>query len=108
MGQTKVVRNAINRTFSSQGGVFWEGIKDSQLNEYWLKVLDEYLKQPIQNQNRKKAALTLGRNGQEGKEVYILSEKVQVWQEYRIALKLIFNYSALLFLSLFCAQMFSL
>ena len=78
MGQTKAVRNAINRTFSSQGGVFWQELKDSQLSAYWLKVLDEYLKQPKEDQNRKKAALSLGRNGQEGHEVYILSEKVQV------------------------------
>ena len=78
MGQTKAVRNAINRTFSAQGGVFWQGLKDSQLNEYWLKVLEEYLSLPLQNQNRKKAALALGRNGEDGSEVYILSENVQV------------------------------
>lgn len=72
MGQTKAVRNAINR------GVFWQEVKDSQLSAYWLKMLDEYLKQPKENQNRKKTALSLGRNGQEGREVYILSEKVQV------------------------------
>ena len=78
MCQTKAVRNAINRTFSAQGGVFWQGLKDSQLNEYWLKVLEEYLNQPLEDQNRKKAALALGRNGQDGEEVYILSETVQV------------------------------
>ena len=78
IGHTKAVRNTINRTLSPQGGVFWEGIKDSQLSEYCIRVLDEYLKQRIENQNRKKAALTLGRNGQEGEEVYILSEEVKV------------------------------
>lgn len=78
MSQTKAVRNAINRTFSAQGGVFWQGLTDSQLNQYWLKVLDEYLRQPRESQNRKKAALNLGRNGPEGKEVYILSGNVQV------------------------------
>ena len=75
MGQTKTLRNAINRTFSAQGGVFWQGLKDSQLNEYWLKVLEEYLSQPLESQNRKTAALALGRNGQEGEEVYIFSER---------------------------------
>lgn len=79
MSQTKAVRNAINPTFSAQGGVFWQGLKDSQLNEYWLKVLEDYLSQPLENQNRKKAALALGRNGREGEEVYVLSENVQVW-----------------------------
>lgn len=78
MGQTKAVRNAINRTFSAQGGAFWQGLKDTQLNEYWLKVLEEYLGQPLENQNRKKVALPLGRNGEDGGEVYILSENVQV------------------------------
>lgn len=79
MSQTKAVRNAINRTFSAQGGVFWQGLKDSQLNEYWLKVLEDYLSQPLENQNRKKVALALGRNGREGEEVYVLSENIQVW-----------------------------
>lgn len=78
MGQTKTLRNAINRTFSALGGVFWQGLKDSQLNEYWLKVLEEYLSQPLESQNRKTAALALGRNGQEGEEVYIFSESIQV------------------------------
>ena len=78
MGQTKTLRNAINRTFSAQGRVFWQGLKDSQLNEYWLKVLEEYLSQPLESQNRKTAALALGRNGQEGEEVYIFSESIQV------------------------------
>lgn len=46
--------------------------QDSQLSEYWLKVLDEY----------RPRGLSLGRNGQEGEEVYILSEKVQVKRKY--------------------------
>ena len=71
-----------DRTLSAQGGVFWQGLKDSQLNEYWLKVLEEYLNQPLKNQNRKKAALALGRNGQDGDKVYILSENVQVKQQF--------------------------
>lgn len=79
MSQTKALRNAINRTFSARGGVFWQGLKDSQLNEYWLKVLEDYLSQPLENQNRKKVALALGRNGREGEEVYVLSENIQVW-----------------------------
>ena len=60
MSQTKAVRNAINRTFSAQGGVFWS---------IFIKVLEDYLSQPLENQNQKKAALALGRNGREGEEV---------------------------------------
>ena len=76
MGQTKAVRNAINRTFSAKGGVFWQAIKDSQLSEYWLKVLEEYLSRPLEMQNRKKAALSLGK--QQDKDVYVLGENIQV------------------------------
>lgn len=79
MDNTKAVRNAINRTFSAQGGVFWQGIKDSQLNEYWLQVLEEYLSRPKELQKRKRAALTLGRHLlQDDQEVYILTGQIQV------------------------------
>lgn len=79
MDNTKAVCNAINRTFSAQGGVFWQGIKDSQLNEYWLQVLEEYLSRPKELQNRKRAALTLGRHLlQDDQEVYILTGQIQV------------------------------
>lgn len=62
-----------------QGGVFWQGIKDSQLNEYWLQVLEEYLSRPKELQYRKRAALTLGRHLlQDDQEVYILTGQIQV------------------------------
>ena len=75
MGNTKAVRNAINRTFSAMGGVFWNDVTDKQLNEYWMKILDQYLERPQHLQNVKKAALHLGR--QDG-DVYIVSENIQV------------------------------
>ena len=76
MDNKKVVRNAINRTFSAKGGVFWNDIEDGQLSEYWIKILDEYLKWPLNLQNRKQAALYLGRQGDSN--VYVISESIQV------------------------------
>ena len=76
MGNKKAVRNAINRTFSAEGGVFWQAVRDSQLNEYWLTVLEEHLNWPLDVQNRKKAALSLGK--QRDEEVYVLGENIQV------------------------------
>ena len=76
MDNKKAVRNAINRTFSAKGGVFWNDIKDGQLSEYWMKILDEYLKRPLNLQNRKQAALHLGRQGDSN--VYVINESIQV------------------------------
>ena len=76
MDNKKAVRNAINRTFSAKGGVFWNDIKDGQLSEYWMKILDEYLKRPLDLQNRKQAALHLGRQGESN--VYVINESIQV------------------------------
>ena len=75
MGSSKAVCNAINRTFSARGGVFWNDVTDKQLNEYWTKVLDEYLERPQHLQNVKNAALHLGR--QDG-DIYVISENIQV------------------------------
>lgn len=60
--------------FQQWGGVFWNDVTDKQLNEYWMKVLDEYLERPQHLQNLK-AALHLGR--QDG-DVYVISENIQV------------------------------
>ena len=76
MDNKKAVHNAINRTFSAKGGVFWNDIEDGQLSEYWIKILDEYLKWPLNLQNRKQAALYLGRQGDSN--VYVISESIQV------------------------------
>ena len=70
MDDKKAVRNAINRTFLAKGGVFWNDIKDGQLSEYWMKILDEYLKRPLNLQNRKHAALHLGWQG--NSNVYVI------------------------------------
>lgn len=77
MGNTNAVRNAINHTFSAMGGLFWNDVMDKQLNEYWMKILDQYLECLQHLQNVKKAALHLGR--QDG-DVYIVSENIQVRQ----------------------------
>ena len=76
MGTTKAVRNAINRTFLTRGGVFWQKVGDGQLSEYWLKLVEEYLGRPLKLQNRKKAALSLGK--QQNQDVYFFGENVQV------------------------------
>lgn len=75
MGTQKALRSAINRVFSAKGGVFWRGIRDSQLNEFWLKELEEWLAKPPHLQNRKKAAINIGRQPD---GIYVLNRNVQV------------------------------
>ena len=76
MDNKEAVHNAINRTFSAKGGVFWNDIKDGQLSEYWMKIL-EYLKRPLNLQKRKQAALHLGRQGRNF-YVYVINETIQL------------------------------
>ena len=55
---------------------FWNDIKDGQLTEYWIKILDEYVKRPLNLQKRKQAALHLGRQG--NSNVYVINESIQL------------------------------
>ena len=71
---------AINQTFSSCGGVLWQGIKDNQLCTFLMKATEEFWANDTQNKT-KKAALVIGKQEQlndTGMATYILNDKTQV------------------------------
>jgi hypothetical protein len=76
MTSAKSVANAINRTFSSKGGILWESVTDSQIRQYLMKELATFYGRPEANQKKKKAALNLGK--QPLSEVYVFNESIQV------------------------------
>jgi len=60
--------------------VFWRNVHDAQLDEFIMKELEAWLAKPQDQQNQKKACLTLGRQPDGS---YVLNRNVQV----RIALQ---------------------
>ena len=82
----KNFRNAINRTFLCKGGVLWEGVTDSQLCNFLIKMGEEFWQDGIGDRATRKAALVIGRQltatedeGQSSNSnaVYVLNEDVQ-------------------------------
>jgi hypothetical protein len=79
MTNAKKFQAAINRTFSSRGGVLWQGIQDNQLCTFLMKATEKFWADPAENKT-KKAALVIGKQEKTdaGMATYVLNEKVQV------------------------------
>lgn len=75
IGNRKSLKSAINRLFSSKGGVFWRNVRDAQLDEFMMQQIEAWLAKPKAQQNWKKACLTLGRQPD---GTYVLNRNVQV------------------------------
>lgn len=83
MESAKKFKSEINSALADSGGVFWEDVKDSQLQAFLRDMTREFF---LDNGQVKKAVTIVGRQSITGKieehnpedDVYVFSDKVQV------------------------------